>query len=75
MSGMYDARISAWVAAQDFLAAATELQRKFPDEPSAAAHIDRYHRAADIYARLASAPARVGQAAGDAIARREEVEE
>lgn len=73
MSGAYDARIAAWIRAWDHLEAATKLQEKYPDRDINEV-VNRVHRAAEVYAQLAGAPAGVGHAAGSLMAERKETE-
>lgn len=57
------------MASWDHLDAATRLQEKYPDRDTDA-QVDRIHRAADIYARLAAAPTEVAMLAGSVMEQR-----
>lgn len=73
MSDLYDGRIAAWVQAWDHLEAAMKLQEKYPNQDTDAV-VDRLHRAADIYAHLATVPPSVGIAGGTVLLERAEQE-
>lgn len=71
MSDQYDGRIAAWIHAWYHLEAATKLQEKYPNQDTDAV-VDRLHRAADIYAHLATVPPSVGIAGGTVLLGRAE---
>lgn len=73
MSDVYDGRVAAWVHAWDHLEAATRAQEKYPNLDTDPV-VDHLHRAAEIYAQLATAPASVGSSSGTVLAQRAERE-
>ena len=66
---MSDMRAAAWMLAWDRLKSATEIQEKFPNG-NVDETVARLHRAAEIYAQLASVSDEVGYDAYQGIGER-----